>query len=244
MVICSTFKKFIQKFLGTFSLTLANLHRVPDWNQSFEILRHYSLIPKTVFDIGVANGTPNLYAAFPDAYYHLFDPTRESIQHMEQIAKRHMATIYTVGLAVREGEAEIAVRAEIGGSSMLTEVGRAEITDRYKVPLNRFDALIPAGIERPALAKIDVQGAEIGVLRGMEGRLGELDAILIETSLIATLIDGPEFRDVFRFFDRHDWVLADIPGLVRRPLDGGVAQIDALFVPATSPIRADKRWRE
>jgi hypothetical protein len=30
--------------------------------------------------------------------------------------------------------------------------------------------------------------------------------------------------------------------MVRRPLDGATAQLDLLFVPQNSPMRADRRW--
>jgi len=36
--------------------------------------------------------------------------------------------------------------------------------------------------------------------------------------------------------------VADIIGLKRRPLDGATAQFDLLFVPESSPLRADRRW--
>jgi hypothetical protein len=77
----------------------------------------------------------------------------------------------------------------------------------------------------------------------MGGRLDDLDALLIETSLIATLEGGPEFRDVFGLIDGRGWALHDVVGLNRRPLDGALAQIDAVFVPAGSPLRADRRWQ-
>jgi hypothetical protein len=40
----------------------------------------------------------------------------------------------------------------------------------------------------------------------------------------------------------HGFVVADILGMVRRPLDGATAQLDLLFLPRNSPIRADRRW--
>ena len=54
--------------------------------------------------------------------------------------------------------------------------------------------------------------------------------------------NGPEFRDVFHELDSHEFILYDIISLNRRPLDGAIAQIDAVFVPRHSPLRSDKRW--
>jgi hypothetical protein len=107
--------------------------------------------------------------------------------------------------------------------------------------MRRFDSLI-GEIARPSLCKIDVQGAELMVLEGMTGRLDSLDAVIVETSTIASLKDGPEVHDVVRFMHDHGFVVADIVGITRRPLDGATAQLDVLFVPQDSPLRRDRRW--
>jgi hypothetical protein len=39
-----------------------------------------------------------------------------------------------------------------------------------------------------------------------------------------------------------NFVLFDITGVVRRPLDQALAQIDAVLVPLDSPLRRDHRW--
>ncbi len=80
------------------------------------------------------------------------------------------------------------------------------------------------------------------VLEGMGGRLKELDCIIVETSLIATLREGPEFADVMDLMRDNNFVLFDITAILRRPLDQALAQIDAVFVPDDSRLRSDHRW--
>jgi Methyltransferase FkbM domain len=110
-----------------------------------------------------------------------------------------------------------------------------------RVPMRRFDSLIKK-IVRPALCKIDVQGAELMVLRGMTGRIAEIDALIVETSTLATVKGGAEVHGVVAFMHDHGFALADIIGLKHRPLDGATAQLDLMFVPEQSPLRADRRW--
>ena len=80
------------------------------------------------------------------------------------------------------------------------------------------------------------------VFEGMGSRLKDLDVVIVETSLIATLKNGPEFADVVALMNASNLVLFDITGVTRRPLDQALAQIDAVFVPSDSPLRRDHRW--
>jgi len=191
----------------------------------------------------VAAGTPDLYEAFPDASYYLVDPTQEALPHMQALAQRLNATILNLALGEKECSLEIEVRPnDIGASSLFEEVSPLTDTRRYTVPVRRFDQVVGT-FEKPALCKIDVQGAEIGVLRGMGARIDDFDAFLIEVSAIATIKNGPEAEDVLGFLSERGFVIYDILSLNRRPLDSALAQLDVLFLKRNSPLRSDHRWR-
>jgi FkbM family methyltransferase len=211
------------------------------WHHPFRLLEHYGLRPKTVFDIGVGFGTHELYRAFPDACFHLFDPTPESLPFMQKAARWMRAEIHPVALGDRDGEVRLEIRADVQGSTLLEEVGPRRALRVERVRMRRFDSLIGA-FERPALCKIDVQGAELMVLDGMAGRIDDIDALIVETSTIATVRGGAEIHDVVHLLRGHGLVLADIVGLKRRPLDGATAQLDLFFLPEGSVLRADRRW--
>lgn len=216
---------------------------VPSWQYVLRRLRVAGFEPETIFDIGVAYGTPELYAAFPDAHYYLVDPTRESAPHMAGIARHLDADVLNVAFGDRDAERVIGARpTDIGGSTFFEEIGEAPPTDRYPVPVRRFDHIVD-GFERPALAKLDVQGAELEVLQGMGERIRELDAIIVEASVIATIKGGPELADLIGYMKGKGFVVYDMLGGHRRPLDNALAQIDLLFVGEDLEFRADRRWR-
>src|SRR6266851_2818815 len=215
---------------------------LPSWPRTMAVLKHHGFAPATVFDIGVGYGTFPLYRAFPNAFYHLVDPARESLGYMRRLSRRLRCQVHAVALGDRDGETALEVRADIQESTVLEEMGPRRVRRIDRVPLRRFDALFSGPIARPALCKIDVQGAELMVLAGMTGRLAEIDALVIETSTIATVKGGAEVQDVIGFLGDHGFVLADIIGLRRRPLDGATAQLDLLFVPRESGPRTDRRW--
>jgi FkbM family methyltransferase len=227
--------------LRPFVSTLPQLSGLPSWSRTMSVLKHHGFAPATVFDIGVGYGTFPLYRAFPDAHYHLIDPALESLAYMQRLARRLRCDIHPVALGDHEGTASLEVRADIQESTLLEEVGPRRVRRIDRVPLRRFDLLF-GPITRPSLCKIDVQGAELMVLAGMTGRLAEIDALIIETSTIATVQGGAEAAGIVRYLDQHGFALADIVGLRRRPLDGATAQLDLLFVPGDAPPRSDRRW--
>jgi FkbM family methyltransferase len=211
------------------------------WRQSIAVLRQHGFHPATVFDVGVGYGTFGLYHCFPDAFYHLVEPTREALPHVEKLTRRLRCEIHAVALGDRDGEAQLEVRPDIQGSTLLEEVGERDFLRFDSVPMRRFDSLFK-NFERPALCKIDVQGAELMVLQGMAGCIETIAAFIIETSTIATVKGGAEVHSVVGFMHDHGFVLADVIGLKRRPLDDATAQLDLLFVSENSPLRADRRW--
>lgn len=215
------------------------------WRPALDLLKMKGLEPATVFDIGVAQGTFELYRAFPSAHFHLIEPARGAQRHLQGLATRRLkhATVHAVALGEVEAEAVLEERGDLQGSTLLESYGPTDGVARYSVPVRRFDALFPSGsFERPAMVKIDVQGFELAVLKGMTGCLGQVDSIIVEVSTLATLIAAPELAEVVGWLDRQGFVLADVLSLLRRPLDQATAQLDLLFVPDDSVVRQDRAW--
>jgi len=119
-------------------------HRVdaPSWRQSFDVLGHYGCRPNTVFDIGVAYGTYELYRAFPDAFYHLIDPTPESLHYMRLLQRQLRCKIHQAALGDHDGEVEIEIRPDIQAATLLDDLGDRQVLRRDRVPMRRFDSLI------------------------------------------------------------------------------------------------------
>jgi FkbM family methyltransferase len=237
-------KQLLQPLLSTATPLIRRINTMIMWPAGVQNLRRRGFAPKTVFDVGVAAGTPELYAAFPEAHLVLIDPTRDALPHMQAVARQRNATVYNLALGEEDGEMEIEARLDdIKGATFFKEIGPLGPTERYPVPVRRFDTLFD-GFARPALCKIDVQGAELMVLRGMGACIHDVDALIVEMSTIATVAGGPEACEVIDFLKRQGFVIFDLLGASRRPLDDALAQLDILFVKEDAPLRADRRWRQ
>ncbi|MDC0120688.1 FkbM family methyltransferase [Amylibacter sp.] len=238
--------EIINSFLGIFNLAIVRSSSVPSWSHFYKLGKLYKFQPKTIFDIGVAYGTPSLYEAYPNAFYYLIDPLKESVPFMEQWSNKINSKILNIALGSETGvnQIEIAVRQNIGGTTFLKQVGNADtpIVETYNVPMKRFDEVIK-DFETPALCKIDVQGFELEVLKGMTKVLNKIDVFIIECHLIDTLENIPVFTDVLNFLQQNDFVVYDILSHGHRPLDNALAETDLVFVKSKSIFRKDSRWK-
>src|SRR5882762_6759290 len=91
-------KRILTPLLGAATPLMQPAGSLAMWAACMRNLKRSGFAPKTVFDVGVAAGTPDLYAAFPQARFYLIDPTRQSLPHMTQIARRFDAAIFNLAL--------------------------------------------------------------------------------------------------------------------------------------------------
>lgn len=202
-------------------------------------LRSLGLEPRTVIDVGVGYGTPPLYEAFRGAKLLLIEPLEEFRSVLEDAARRFEADFVLAAAGERSGRITINVHPYLEGSSLLTErddTGGITARDVDQVTID--DAVRERGLDGPFLVKVDVQGAELEVLRGASRTLDSTDVVLLEVSLFQFVEGGPQLHDVVEFMRERGFVAYDIFGGHTRPLDGALAQIDMAFV------REDGRFRQ
>lgn len=227
-----------------FGIQIVRKSSAVGFRPAFRRLKALGINPATIFDIGVAYGTPELYAEFSRAKYFLVDPTPESLPYMQGWAGTLNASVHNFALGDINGELEIGVPADIRGSTLYEEIEPTGLLKRIVVPIRRFDSAFQAAdLAAPCLVKIDVQGAELSLLRGMGTLIQRIDLFLVEVSSIVTL-DGSAAHmfDVIDYLRQNGFTLYDVCGLGRRPLDNALAQLDLMFCKRTSMLLQDRRW--
>jgi FkbM family methyltransferase len=227
-------RRAVKKAFGAVGLEVSRRHGHRMHLSMAEALQHLSgtgFRPDTVIDVGVGNGTFDLYAAFPDATFLLIEPLKEFRPALESIAQRYRASFVVAAAGREPGGTEIFVHRHLEGSSILRERGEQTGIVSREIPMVTIDDLCEErGLGGPSLIKVDVQGGELEVLAGAEGTLSTAEVVILEVSLFQFMQDGPEFHDVVSSMKDRGFVAYDLFGGHTRPLDGALAQVDIVFV--------------
>lgn len=216
---------------------------VRNFSLFFKHLKSLGFEFKTVIDVGIAFGTSSIYESFPHAKYFLVEPVAECRPVLEQLKQRLDAEYFLVAAGAENGDITFNVHDDISGSSIFAQVeGKALDGQARKTPMRRLDSLLPQQLDRPVFLKVDTQGAEIEVLKGLGTRINEIDLIILETTMMPLRHGIPQFAEVVRFCDEMGFAVYDILEGHMRALDGALAQIDLAFVRKDSHLRSQMAY--
>ncbi len=200
--------------------------------ESLSHVRGLGFEPRTVIDVGAADGTFDLYDTFPDASLVLIEPLREYEPSLQRICRRYNAQYILAAASNGAGTALIHVHPDLSGSSLLREIeGEHANGVSREVPAIAIDEISRRrNLQGPFVVKVDVQGAELMVLEGAGQTLSETELVILEISLFGTLIGGPQLHEAVAYMKERGFVVHDIFGGLFRPRDGALAQVDMSFV--------------
>jgi FkbM family methyltransferase len=205
---------------------------------SAKFLSGLNLEAKTVFDIGVYNGTPELYRAFSDRKLVLFDPLPETPQKLQaRYRNRYEFDFHAVALGSADSTLELKI---VGGRSSLLEPIKLDKnyvenhSGNISVPVRRLDDVIAErNYAKPYGMKIDTEGFEMQVLKGAPKTLANTEFIIAEVSVRQRFKESYTFSEIVAFLAKRGLeffaVLNDQPMVQQR-------FYDCLFIRKTHPI--------
>jgi FkbM family methyltransferase len=239
-VLISTGFRAVNAVLGIFGLRLLRANApVRNFSLFFKHLKSLGVEVRTVIDVGIAFGTSSIYDAFPHARYFLIEPVAECLPVLEKLKQRLNAEYFLVAAGAENGQVTFNVHDDISGSSLFAQVeGKALDGEARPTPMRRLDSLLPENLEHPVFLKVDTQGAEIEVLKGLGSRINEIDLLILETTMMPLRQGIPQFADIVRYCDEAGFAVYDVLEGHMRALDGALAQIDLAFVRKDSPLRS------
>lgn len=165
----------------------------------------------TVVDVGAHVGATatRVLGLWPRARVHAFEPSPEPAERLREIARSEpRLTAWPNAVGDAEGEIELRVNE----NSLFTSTRRPTENGRLyygrwvrecrtvSVPLVRLDAWAEReGIERVDVLKVDVQGAELDVLRGAGRLLDTVRYVVCEAPFVAEYEGSATFSDIDLF---------------------------------------------
>lgn len=215
-----------------------------NWFEFFTHIKSTGFNPTTIVDVGVATDTEDLYRHFPSARYLFVEPLAEFEPSLVALCQRYDGVYMLAAAGATNGELEIRVTPDLGGSSRFETIESTEGAYDMKpriVPQLRIDTMWKTlELEGPALLKVDVQGGEIEVLKGAEKVLDKFEVIVLEVGMIEQYIGQPVFHEYVDYLAKRNFVVYDI--IHTGYADTGLlAQIDLVFVKKDGQFRQDQR---
>lgn len=208
-------------------------------------LRTQGLVPDLVVDVGAHHGEFARLAlrSWPTCHVLCVEPLPDAADALWRVAADFPDRVAIFhGLAGAGAHVSVPLHVADTASSVLAEHHAAHPTIACR--METLDSMIATlgGGRTPDFIKLDVQGYELEVLTGAAKAMTSAKAILTEVNLIDIHLDVPLLHDLAAWMADRGFVCFDICGLTRRPLDDALWQVDAIFVPIESPLRADRRW--
>jgi FkbM family methyltransferase len=171
--------------------------------------------PKTLIDVGANKGQFSIVARhlFPQLQIHAFEPL-ESVRKLYRSVVSEPVAIHPTALSDTTGNAHFFIASRLDSSSLLLLGSRQQaaygvtLSAETTVAVTRLDEFFqPWNLARPTLLKLDVQGAELQVLRGAERVLNLIDAIYCEVSFVELYATQPCAEEIVAFLTRAGFAL-------------------------------------
>ena len=176
-------------------------------------LRRYRFRARTIFDVGVGEGTPELYELFPDRRLVLIDPLPEARDKVARKFPRLQFEFFPVALGAAAGTALLTVTraAAKTGIPARTPLTAGPVAERRSVAVTTLDAIAAeGGFAAPFGLKLDAEGYELEILRGAEAALRQSEFVIAEVSIKKRFVGGYRFSEAIEFLAARGFELADI----------------------------------
>jgi len=148
-----------------------------------------------IVDVGVRKGTPELYQAFDSNPFILIDPQIGAESWLESSPKNYK--FLNIGLGSKPGQLEF--YEDFAKSSFLqrTALTADATTKKHIVKVDTLDNVVKSEkLEGRIGVKIDTEGYELEVIKGIKNCSAQIEFIICEASIRKRFEDSYEFSEL------------------------------------------------
>lgn len=206
-------------------------HRLAFWKTK-------GMNPGVVYDIGANDGTwtRDSKSVFSNARHEEFEANSEHRRnglHMVLLGDTEKTVTFYKAIGENVGPNT--------GASMYLEVSQHYAPGKYiteTLPVVPLDSYVSTNnLPLPDFLKLDVQGAELDILRGGEKCLRNSKYVLLEASLHRWNKDAPMIEDIIIFMSERGFQLIDI--VENHFVNNYLLQVDILFAHENTNLRCE-----
>lgn len=202
--------------------------------EAYSRLRQKGFCPAGIIDVGAYQGE------WTKLVRRIFEGVPVLMVEAQQSKKAGLKALCGNGVSL----ASAVLGAEAGRTVTFYEMetGSSYFEEQSNAPRNAktytTDTLdsVAAGMVGPLFLKIDVQGAELEVLKGGGKTLGRCELIQLEVAMLPYNKGAPTFFEVLSYMEEVGFVPLDVSGF-SRPNGVDLVQIDMIFVRRDSSLR-------
>jgi FkbM family methyltransferase len=203
--------------------------------------------PRLLFDVGAHQGefAVEFRSVFPGCSIACFEAIPACVASLRTLAETSAGvSVYPtlLGSQIKPGVPFFQLEGPAETASSVLGGWDPSVQPSAVYPMTTLDASSELHGARPDFIKLDVQGFELSVLEGGEETLRTAEVLLAEANVLELYKGAPLLAELVAWLEKRGWVVYDILTTIRRPLDDALWQSDFVFVPKSSPLRADMRY--
>lgn len=185
--------------------------RHPKKEHSFRLLREMGVPVGTVIDVGILTSTYDLIKVYGDVHQVLIEPIIEFEDRIRANYDKFGIKYDLVQVAASDKDGETQMRTNsVRDGVEITHARMASDNNapgEYRtVPMRKLDTIMAErNLDKPYLLKIDVDGAELEILKGAHQTLKDASVVCVETGIFNMFERAEAIRAYgFQIFDIVD----------------------------------------
>ncbi len=214
-----------------------NKYQVTNTFVVLETLNKKGFVPDIIVDVGCGYGEWFLKAnkIFNNSKFYLFDADKTNEEKLSKLKTKFKNINYKICLLSNERKQQKFYRMGYGSSVYEEKSDYSREIDNLTSSTLNDELDINLIKKSKNMIKLDVQGAEMDILQGLQNNLSLFEVVILEASLREHNLGSPLFHEVCDFMKQKNYIIYDFCDLKRLGDEKStLVQLDCVFVKKNS----------